>query len=165
VPTIRLCFNHFLLTVQSLALSKPIGSRRNILFFIGLFRHLEDLKLLYSRGFRKEPPDDLTLIPPFTPGLRGRLTMEHFTWVSMVGDTIRSFGGIRFLHMYLVWVDGEQLLLGACAETLETLRFDLSDPQSEAVSLKGVQGDNQRFLSRLLGPVAEQIAPGTRGCS
>jgi hypothetical protein len=67
--------------------------------------------------------------------------------------------------MYLVWVDVEQLLLDACAETLETLRFDLSDPQSEAVSLKGVQGDNQQFLSRLLGPVAKQIAPGTRGCS
>jgi len=48
IPRIRQFFGHFLLTVRSLALRDPRGSHHQVLYFIGLFQHLEDLKLLYD---------------------------------------------------------------------------------------------------------------------
>jgi hypothetical protein len=52
---------------------------------------------------------------------------------------IGLFGRIRFRHMEFLKVEEIQLLLDACAETLETLRFEMCDPQGEGVSLEGVQ--------------------------
>ena len=95
MPNVRQCFGHFSPTVQSLALRKPKGeSRRQIFFFIGLFQHLEDVKLLYdSVDFQEEPADDLALIPSFVPPLHGRLTMTCFTRVGILEDMIGLFGG------------------------------------------------------------------------
>ena len=136
---IRRYFGHFAPTVRSLALREPKGSRRQIVFFIGLFQHLEDLKLLYTWiRFRKEPADDLTLVPSFAPPLRGRLTMTCFTRVGILEDMIELFGGIRFHYMDLFCVRGMRLLLDACTETLETLRLYPHDPHSERLSLKDV---------------------------
>ena len=133
-------FGHFLPTVQSLALKRPRGSCRQIVFFIGLFQHLEDLKLLDSLdGFQQQPSDDLTLVPPFTPPLRGRFTIRCFLWVGILEDMVDIFGGIRFRHVEFWWEDGVQLLLDACTETLETLWFDQLGPYCEGVSLKWVQ--------------------------
>ena len=133
-------FGHFLPTVQSLALRRPRGSSRQIVFFIGLFQHLEDLRLVDNFNiFQRSPPDDLTLVPPFTPPLRGRFTIWRFLRVDILEDMIDLFGGIRFRHMELWLVDRVQLLLDACAETLETLSFYEIDPHCERVSLKWVQ--------------------------
>ena len=132
-------FGHFAPTVRSLALREPKGSRRQIIFFIGLFQHLEDLKLLYKwADFLKEPADDLSLVPSFVPPLRGRLTMTCFTRIGILEDMIDLFGGIRFCYMDLFCVHGVWLLLAACAETLETLRLYPHDPRGERPSLKGV---------------------------
>ena len=131
ITAARTYFNHFLPTVRSLALRQPRGSRLQIVFFIGLFEHLEDLHLLFGSQFQEEPPDLLPLVPRFTPPLRGRLTMKSFVQVGIGEDLINSFGGIRFRHVDLVTVDGMQLVLEACADTLETFRFDPSDPLSE----------------------------------
>ena len=122
-------FRHFLPTVQSLALMKPKGSHRQIIYFIGLFQHLEDLELHPRDPELKQEysVDDLTLIPHFAPPLRGRLTILFSNKVELVGDMISLFGGLRFRSMHLSFVDGMQLLLGACAETLETLRLHLSN--------------------------------------
>ena len=137
MPKIQRYFGHFAPTVRSLALRDPKGSRRQITFFIGLFQHLEDLKLLYGWvDFQEEPADDLTLVPAFIPPLRGRLTMTCFTRVGILEDMIGLFGGIRFRYMDLFCVEGMRLLLGACAETLETLRLYPHDPHSEKFSLK-----------------------------
>jgi hypothetical protein len=46
MPMLQRYFGHFLPTVRSLALKGPFGSRRQILYFIGLFEHLEDLTLI-----------------------------------------------------------------------------------------------------------------------
>ena len=46
MPRIRRHFGHFSPTVRSLALRKPKGTSRQIIFFIGLFQHLDDLELL-----------------------------------------------------------------------------------------------------------------------
>jgi hypothetical protein len=124
MPEIRRYFGHFLPTVRSLALREPKGSCRQIVFFIGSFQHLEDLKLLYNVFHTQEElPDDITIIPLFTPPLRGRLTMTHFTRVRILEDMISLFGGLRFRYMDLLDVVGMPRLLGACAGTLETLRF------------------------------------------
>ena len=139
VPKIGQYFHHFLPTVQSLALGYPRGSRRQIIFFIGLFRHLQDLKLMsVPDRSRNEPPDDLTLIPTFTPPLRGRLVIRSFGWVGLLEGMVGLLGGFRFRHVDLMGVDGMQLLLDACAETLETFLFNPYDLLSKGVSLKGV---------------------------
>ena len=72
MPRVRRYFGHFLPTVRSLALGSPGGSRRQIIFFIGLFKHLEDLTLFNStlEFWESEPTNDPALIPPFTPPLR-----------------------------------------------------------------------------------------------
>ena len=139
MPRIRRYFKHFLPTVRSLALTDPIGSRRQITFFIGLFQHLEDLKLLSDSYFIfGEIPGDLSLVPPFTPPLRGWLTIWCRGWVGILEDIAGLFGGLRFRHMDLRGVTrGMQSLLIACAETLETLRFDLFDPRGQVFLWKG----------------------------
>jgi len=140
MPNIQRYFGHFLPMVRSLALRNPVGSRRQVIFFIGLFQHLQDLKLLYDLVyFEEEPVDDLTLIPSFAPLLCGRLTMTCFTRVGILEDMIDLYGGIRFRHMDLFSVHGMRLLLDACAETLETLRLYPIDPRGEEVSSEGVQ--------------------------
>ena len=76
--TLRRDFGHFLPTVQSLTLKKPEGSHRQIVYFIGLFQHLEDLRLLYDQGgVQGEPTNDLTLVPSFDPPLRGAGTIHE----------------------------------------------------------------------------------------
>jgi len=139
MPRIRRYFGHFSLTVRSLALREPKGSCRQIIYFIGLFQQLEDLKLLYKRSEpREEPLDDLTLVPPFAPPLCGRLTMTSFTRVELVKAMIDLFGGLRFCYMDLCNVDGMQLLLDTCAKTLETLRLHPADHRGEGFSLDDV---------------------------
>ena len=148
MPRIRRYFGHFLPTVRSLALRAPKGSRRQIIYFIGLFQQLEDLKLIYYLDdSQDEPVDDLTLIPLSTPPLRGRLTMISFMRVELLKDMIDLFGGVRFRHMDLCNVAGMRLLLDTCAKTLETLRLYPSDPRGEGVSLEGVQALTNTFVA------------------
>jgi len=96
VPRIRRYFGHFMPTVQYLSLKEPRGSRRQIIYFIGLFQHLGNLRLLSNGAYAQdEPVDDLTLIPPFAPPLRGYLIVTCFTRVGLLKDMIELFGGIR----------------------------------------------------------------------
>jgi len=135
MPELQRHFGHFLLTVRSLVLRTPRGSHQQIIYFIGLFRHLEDLKLVFRlpdpNPTEEVPVGDLTLIPPFAPPLRGRLTMTSSRRVGLVEDMIRLFGGIRFRSMDLFYVGGTRLLLNACVETLETLRLYPTDPRGK----------------------------------
>ena len=156
VPKVRRYFGQFLPTTRSLTLKAPKGSRREIIFFIGLFQHLENLTLLNGIDYRgrSEPANDLTLIPPFTPPLRGRLVMAHFASpMGFSGDMIALFGGIRFHYMNLFDVSKPRLPLSACAETLETLRLDPTDPQGEQLRLEAMRFSANGFTagSSLLG--------------
>lgn len=134
----RRYFGHFLPTVRSLLLRAPRGSRRQIIFFIGLFQHLEDLTLLDGtlKAFSQEPVNDLTLIPSFAPPLRGRLVMARFTRIGFLKDMINLLGGIRFRYMDIFDVGEARLLLNACAQTLETVRLHPNDPRGEQLNLK-----------------------------
>ena len=140
MPRIRRYFRHFLPTVRSLALKEPKGSNRQIIYFVGLFQHLEDLELLHGKVYcQGRPADDPTLIPPFAPPLRGRLTMTCFTRVGFLKDMITLFGGISFRSMDLCNVRGMRVLLDACAKTLRTLRLYPTDPRGKKIYLKGVR--------------------------
>ena len=132
IPGGRQYFGPFLPTVRSLLLRAPRGSPQQTIFFIGLFQHLEDLTLLGpTPEWHHKPVDDPTLVPPFTPPLRGRLGMVCFMEADFVKVMIDLFGGIRFRYMDIFGVRETRLLLGACARTLETLRLHLNDPCGE----------------------------------
>ena len=150
MPRVRRYFGHFLPTVRSLALGSPEGSCRQIIFFIGLFKHLEDLTLSnHTVEFREiEPTDDLTLIPSFTPPLRGRLMMFCFKKAGFIKDMIHLFGGIRFRYMDIFDVKDMRLLVGACAGTLETLRLYPTDPGGERLHLKRAPSPANNLTAR-----------------
>ena len=71
--------------------------------------------------------------------------------VGLLKDMIDLFGGIRFRHMDLCDVNGVGLLLGACADTLETLRLYPADPRGKERSLNSVevQADNSQLYPPL----------------
>ena len=137
MPTIRKCFGHLSQTLRFLALKEPNGSCRQIVYFIGLFPNLQDLKLHYRRPMdEEEHPADAELTPLSVPPLQGWLTLVCFAKEDIVKDMITLFGGLRFRHMDLFGVSCAQLLLDECAETLETLRLYPTDPHGEKVSNK-----------------------------
>jgi len=120
MPNVQRYFGHFTKTLRSLALRDPRGSSRQILYFIGLFPGLQDLKLCYS--FLKEEQEGTAgtdLTPLCVPPLGGRLTLTCFAREKLVKDMITFFGGLRFRYMDLYRVKCVRLLLGACADTLE----------------------------------------------
>ena len=135
MPTIRQCFRHFSPTLRFLALKEPRGSCRQILYFIGLFPNLQDLKLNYHIPLEgldeQETAADAILVPLSIPPLRGRLTLTGFTREKLMKDMADLFGGLRFRHMDLLSVKGVRFLLDACTETLETLRFYPSNSYGE----------------------------------
>ena len=141
MPTIQQCFGHFSPTLRFLALLAPFGSSRQILYFIGLFPNLQDLKLHYpsiSLHYREDAPDDndTTPAPPSVPPLRGRLMLTYCQKVNLMKEMIDVFGGLRFRHMDLFGVKSVRLLLDACAETLETLKLYPTEPYGEEFSQK-----------------------------
>jgi hypothetical protein len=124
MPRIRRYFKHLFPSVRSLSLRNPAGSNREVIYFIGLFQHLEDLKLLDYYSYSQAD----TLVPPFTPPLRGRLTVAYPRSGGLLKEMIDLFGGIRFRYMDICGAGSQmQLLLRACATTLETLRLYSTD--------------------------------------
>ena len=132
MPNIQQCFGHFSPTLRFLALRKPAGSCRQILYFIGLFPNLQDLKFHYSFPTDGQGSTaDAALVPLSVPPLRGRLTLASFTRKGLVRDMITYFGGLRFRSMDLFEVRCARLLLYECRKTLETSRLYPNDPYSE----------------------------------
>ena len=128
VPKIQRYFIYFVPTLRRLVLKEPKGSDRQIVYFIGLFQHLEDLELIHDgTRVQEEPADDLTLIPPFIPPLRGCLMVTSFTRVGFFKDMIDLFGGIRFRYMGLLGVNEMRLLLDACGKSLEVVALCPND--------------------------------------
>jgi len=126
------CFGHFAPTLQFLALSEPKGSCREILYLIGLFPNLQDLKLCYPLPREEQDATvNAALVPLSIPPLCGRLTLTCFTRRKLVEDMITFFGGLRFRCMDLFRVNCVRLLLDACAKTLERLRLYPTDLYGE----------------------------------
>ena len=125
LPKIQKYYGHFLPRLQSLNLREPKGSNRQVIFFIGLFQRLEDLTLLGGQYnyWGTQPFNNPKLIPSSTPPLRGRLVMLDFRRPHFLEEMIELFGRIRFRYMALCRSGKPQLLLNACAGTLETVRL------------------------------------------
>ena len=167
IPNIQRYFGHFFPTLRFLALQNPRGSCRQILYFVGFFPNLQDLKISYH-----EPEDewdsaaDATLVPLSIPPLRGWLTLTCVARENLVKDMILLFGGLRFRHMDLFRVKCTRLLLDACAETLETVRLYPTDlygeefPEREEDELKrAIYRPQQRLSAPPFQFVAEQTPP------
>jgi len=132
MPKIQRYFRNFSPTVRSLILKSPQGSCRQVIYFIGLFEHLQDLEISYhSSDPLGGPADDPTLIPAFVPPLQGRLGMKRIHGASLLKDMVDLFGGLRFDFIHLYDVEGMSLLLEACAETLEVVILNSDDPRGE----------------------------------
>lgn len=116
-------FGHFSPTLRSVALSCPEGTRRQLLDFFRLFPKLDDIKISHYHA-RPEAHEALDAqLVPIREGLRGRLVLRRFGDQGLLEDIIVAFGGMRFTSMDLRNVRGVQLLLEACADTLERLRI------------------------------------------
>lgn len=135
IPHIQRYFGHFLPTVKSLSLAYPKGSHRQIIFFIGLFQHLEDLMLNDRSTRTPERQEDMDLAPHFVPPFGGRLVIWYFRRAGLVKDIIDSFGGIKFSSMNIFDVAETRLLLSACAKTLRILQLQPTDPHGERLDL------------------------------
>jgi hypothetical protein len=58
---------------------------------------------------------------------------------NLVTAMINLFGGLRFRHMDLIDIGGAQLLLYACADTLETLQLDATALRGEKFPSEGIR--------------------------
>ena len=128
MPRIQRYFGPFLPTLRSLCLYEPKGSNRQIIFFIGLFRHLENLSLLCQIRWWREDP---TPSPDFNPPLRGRLVVRSWKKARFFQDMVHLFGEIRFHAMDVDDTTETKFLLRACAKTLRVLQLHPFDPFGE----------------------------------
>jgi len=132
MPEIERYFGRFPPTVRSLALREPRGSRRKIIYLIGLFQHLQGLMLTCDRyKLQVEPADDLSLVLPSAPPLRGWLKLTCLARVDFLKDMVYLFGGLRFCYMYPSNAERMLLLLDARAKTLEVLVLCPVDPRGK----------------------------------
>jgi len=127
IPEVERYFGQFSTTLRSIALFAPLCTPRQLSYFLTLFSNLDDVEI---RGFYPPPfpPRDTTpdteLVPISAPKLRGMLIVSSFREVETWKDLIASCNGLRFYYMDLRSVAGcAPILLKACSETLDTLRF------------------------------------------
>jgi len=150
VPLIKQYFGQFSPTVKSLTLIGPKGTDRQIVFFIGLFQHLEDLWLDCDLSdFSDEKGDDLTLVPRFVPPLRGCLTAINTRERGLAKTMIDLFGGLSFRRLDISGSDETQLLVYACANALEELWLNATDICGEIPYSKGVRVVTNDFAGGL----------------
>ena len=127
MPNIELYFGHFSQTLQSLTLYRSRWTSQQLSHFLSLLPNLNNIELCDSLTLYTEPEKLVPLSTP-APKLRGRLALygPHMdeTWTYIIA----SSGGLWFHHVDLRnATSSAPVLLGACAETLETLRFNVAD--------------------------------------
>ena len=125
IPGIKRHFGHFSPTLRSITLYNPHCTPQQLSHFLSSFSNLDDIELRCSVTFYARP----TKLVPFSspaPKLRGRLALYGFHWVETWNHLIASCGGLWFRHIDLrEEASCAPILFEACAETLETLRFNV----------------------------------------
>jgi hypothetical protein len=125
---IRHYFHQFSPTLRSISLYYPTCSApRHLSCFLALFPNLENVEIRQFFTSNIHIPDgDLTLFSP--PKLQGQLILHDFLSTEALTYLIYASCGLRFRHMVLRKVGAcASILLEACAETLEALRFYVAD--------------------------------------
>ena len=126
IPGVERYFGHFSSSLRSIALYHPIfRSPLQLPYFLSLFSNLDDVEI---RGFTLLNPSPNTELVAFSaPKLQGELILHSFRascWAEIWTYLVASGGGLRFRYMDLrMGRKYAPVLLGACANTLETLRF------------------------------------------
>ena len=114
-------FGHFSPTLRSITLRHLKGSPGQLVDFLGLFPKLDDINIVHY--FAAEAPE--TPRTPVQGSLRGKLALSSCSSVrNLFEEIITTFGGMRFISLDLDNVPGTQLILDACAGTLQTLRLN-----------------------------------------
>lgn len=122
IPNIKRYFGHLEETLETLALGQPGASVREILYLIGHFPKLQNLKLCdFDSTMRYETEASWALVPPNKPPLRGWLTLDRFKGRWFADDLKILYGGFHFRCVRLDNVDCTREVLDVCVETLETL--------------------------------------------
>jgi hypothetical protein len=128
MPNIKKYFGHFP-TLRSLTLRQPKASCRQLLYFIGLFPDLQDLKLLiFDPAKEDKTTDKSALVPPSKPPLGGWLTLISYNGVEFVNEMIAFYGKLPFHRVNISHSDWEcaQRVVNGCAKTLETWELVLA---------------------------------------
>jgi len=129
IPDIERYFGHFSQTLRSITLYDPCCTPRQLSHFLSLFPNLGDIGIQDAYEYVPCATFPVAELVPFSaPKLRGRLALYNTPWVEIWTDLIASCGGLRFRHMELRdSANCTPILFEACAETLETLRFNTSE--------------------------------------
>ena len=135
IPGIKRYFEQFSPTLRSISLSAPTcRPLQQLPYFLSLFPNLDDIDISNPQQpyGPMDPIPSEELVPFSAPKLRGELTLYAFyldeTWTYLIS----ACGGLRFRYMELCMDIGcAPILLGACAETLETLRFSVTNDLSQ----------------------------------
>ena len=125
IPGIERYFEHFSPTLQSIALYDPCCTPEQLSHFFSLFPNLDDIEIHRATAYTPDAAVPDTVLGSFsTPKLRGRLTLYNFNWAETWTHLANPCGGLRFRQVDLHWsTTCVPVLMEACAETLETLRF------------------------------------------
>ena len=127
IPDLEYHFGRFSQTLRSITLHDPSCTPQQLSHFLSLFSNLDDIGIRNShRHLPNKTISDTELVPFSVPKLQGRLALDNFTWFEVWTHLAASCGGLRFRHMDLRMSGScAPVLFEACADTLETLRFDL----------------------------------------
>jgi len=124
IPGIQHHFGHFSPTLRSIVLVQPRCTPRQLSYFLSHFSNLDDINIYQPLRHPHAIVPGLELVPFSPPKLRGRLKLFEFTWDETWADLITVCGGLQFCYMDLRnFASCVPILLEACAETMETLRF------------------------------------------
>ena len=128
IPGNERSFEHFFPTLRSIALHNPCCTPRQLSHFLSPFSNLDDIEIQkYTCVYNSTTPDTVP-VPFSAPKLRGRLLLHDFPRVETWTDLIVSWDGLRFRYMDLCRSTScAPVLLDACANTLDTLRFSATD--------------------------------------
>ena len=128
VPGFEHLFEHFSPTLRSITLYDLCCTPRQLSYFLCLFPNLDDVDIEKTVAPPATTAPVTELIPSSAPKLQGCLVLYEFSWVETWTDLITSRGELGFRHMDLFQSKKcAPVLLGACAETLESIRIHVRD--------------------------------------
>jgi hypothetical protein len=128
MPGVEYYFYQFSPTLRSISLYYPTcRSPRHLPYFLSLFPNLDNVEIRqFFTSNLPIPDNELSLFS--SPTFRGQLTLHDFSSTEAWAYLLSVSAGLRFRDMVLRKVGAcAPMLLKACAKTLETVRFYVTD--------------------------------------